>query len=59
LAGAPWFSDAGHLSRGGIPSICLGPGSIDQAHTADEFIDTIDLQQGAEFLTRFIGGLGG
>ena len=59
LAGAPWFSDAAHLSNGGIPSICIGPGSIDQAHTADEFIETAALQQGAEFLTRFIGGLAG
>lgn len=59
LAGAPWFSDAAHLSNGGIPSICIGPGSIDQAHTADEFIETAALQQGAAFLTRFIGGLAG
>jgi acetylornithine deacetylase len=58
LAGAPWFSDAAHLSHGGIPSICIGPGSIDQAHTADEFISLAELEQGAEFFTRFIHGLG-
>ena len=57
LAGAPWFSDAAHLSSGGIPSICIGPGSIDQAHTVDEFIEIFALQQGAEFLTAFIAGL--
>ena len=57
LAGAPWFSDAAHLSSGGIPSICIGPGSIDQAHTVDEFIEISALQQGAEFLTAFIAGL--
>ena len=56
LAGAPWFSDAAHLSSGGIPSICIGPGSIDQAHTVDEFIETEALQRGAEFFTRFIRG---
>ena len=59
LAGAPWFSDAGHLSGGGIPSICLGPGSIDQAHTADEFIALDELRQGAAFLSGFISGLAG
>lgn len=59
LAGAPWFSDAAHLANGGIPSICIGPGSIDQAHTADEFIATAALIQGAEFCTRFIRGLAG
>lgn len=56
-AGAPWFSDAAHLSAGGIPSVCIGPGSIDQAHTADEFIKVDELKAGAEFFTRFIRGL--
>jgi acetylornithine deacetylase/succinyl-diaminopimelate desuccinylase-like protein len=54
LAGAPWFSDAAHLSHGGIPSICIGPGSIDQAHTADEFIEIEQLEQGARFFSRFV-----
>lgn len=57
LTGAPWFSDAAHLSVAGLPSICLGPGSIDQAHTADEFISISDLEAGAEWFTRFISGL--
>jgi acetylornithine deacetylase len=57
LAGAPWFSDAAHLSHGGIPSICIGPGSIDQAHTADEFIELAPLESGAEFFTHFVRGL--
>jgi acetylornithine deacetylase len=57
LAGAPWFSDAAHLAHGGIPSICIGPGSINQAHTADEFIELAALERGAEFFTRFIRGL--
>jgi acetylornithine deacetylase/succinyl-diaminopimelate desuccinylase-like protein len=54
LAGAPWFSDAAHLSDGGIPSICIGPGSIDQAHTVDEFISINDLEYGATFFEKFI-----
>lgn len=57
LAGAPWFSDAAHLSSGGIPSICIGPGSIDQAHTVDEFIEISALEQGARFFSDFIRGL--
>lgn len=52
--GAPWFSDAAHLSRGGIPSVCLGPGSIDQAHKDDEFIRIDDLHDGVEHFSRFI-----
>ena len=57
LAGAPWFSDAAHLSNGGIPSVCMGPGSIDQAHTVDEFIEISALRAGASFFTAFIGKL--
>lgn len=57
LAGAPWFSDAAHLANGGIPSICIGPGSIDQAHTVDEFIEISALEQGARFFSDFIRGL--
>jgi acetylornithine deacetylase len=57
LTGAPWFSDAAHLSNAGLPAICIGPGSIDQAHTADEFIEVRALEQGAEFFSRFIRGL--
>ncbi len=52
--GAPWFSDAAHLSNGGIPSVCVGPGSIDQAHTKDEFINIADLEEGVEFFSAFI-----
>lgn len=52
--GAPWFSDAAHLSAAGIPSICIGPGSIDQAHTCDEFIEVAALEEGATFFGDFI-----
>lgn len=54
LAGAPWFSDAGHLATGGVPSICLGPGSIDQAHTVDEFIEVAELTRGTAYFEAFI-----
>jgi acetylornithine deacetylase len=57
LTGAPWFSDAAHLASGGIPSLCIGPGSIDQAHTIDEFIEISELERGAEFFSRFIASL--
>ncbi|MBK1882959.1 M20 family metallopeptidase [Luteolibacter pohnpeiensis] len=57
LTGAPWFSDAAHLAHGGIPGICIGPGSIDQAHTIDEFIKVSDLEAGAAFFEKFIRSL--
>jgi acetylornithine deacetylase/succinyl-diaminopimelate desuccinylase-like protein len=57
LAGAPWFSDAAHLSAGGVPAVCIGPGSIDQAHTKDEFIDAAQLEAGARFFSEFLKNL--
>ncbi len=57
LTGAPWFSDAAHLSAAGLPSVCLGPGSIDQAHTKDEFIDLEHLEEGKRFFSNFIRSL--
>ena len=57
LAGAPWFSDAAHLSAAGLPSICIGPGSIAQAHTKDEFIEIDKLLEGEAFFTNFIRDL--
>ncbi|MGJ8634231.1 MAG: M20 family metallopeptidase [Luteolibacter sp.] len=57
LTGAPWFSDAAHLAAAGIPSICLGPGSIDQAHTKDEFIEIAALEEGTRYFSKFIRSL--
>jgi acetylornithine deacetylase len=37
--GVPFGSDASKLSAVGIPSIILGPGGIEQAHTVDEFVE--------------------
>jgi len=51
---APWFSDASVLSGPQCPSICIGPGSIAQAHTKDEFILLSDLEEGAAFFARWI-----
>ena len=54
LTTAPWFCDAGWLSRGGIPSVACGPGNIAQAHTEDEFIRIDDLEEGARFYRDFL-----
>jgi acetylornithine deacetylase len=57
LVGAPWFSDAAHLNDGGIPAVCLGPGSINQAHTKDEYISIADLERGAAYFTKLVADL--
>jgi acetylornithine deacetylase/succinyl-diaminopimelate desuccinylase-like protein len=51
---APWFSDASYLSGPHCPAICVGPGSIAQAHTKDEYISLHDLEEGALFFRRWI-----
>lgn len=56
-AAAPWFSDAAHLAAAGLPAVCLGPGDIDQAHTADEHIRIDALEDGAARFTRIIKAL--
>jgi acetylornithine deacetylase len=43
--GVAFATDACHLfGHGGIPSVVLGPGSIDQAHTVDEWVDLREVQ---------------
>lgn len=48
LCGAPYGTDAAAYSAVGVPTVVFGPGSIDQAHTADEFIAVDELRLGAE-----------
>jgi acetylornithine deacetylase/succinyl-diaminopimelate desuccinylase family protein len=54
LCGVPFGSDASKLSRQGIPSIVFGPGSIDHAHGAVEFVDVAEVQAAADFYRKFI-----
>lgn len=59
LAGAPWFCDAAVFAGKGCPAIAMGPGSIAQAHTCDEFISIEDLESGGRFFLDFLKSLGG
>jgi len=52
--GAPWFCDGAIFSAAGMPAVALGPGSIAQAHTADEFLSIADLEKGVEFFKTFL-----
>lgn len=54
VCGVPFGSDASKLSRAGIPTIVFGPGSIDQAHAADEFVPLDEVLQASEFYRRFV-----
>ena len=48
-------TEAGLFSTfAGIPSVICGPGSIDQAHKPDEFVEAAQLQACEEFIARVI-----
>ncbi len=47
--GVPFGSDASKLARIGIPSIIFGPGDIDQAHAAVEYVDLGQVELAARF----------
>lgn len=56
-AGLHYFCDAAVLASGGIPSVVFGPGDIAQAHTADEWIEIAQLEQGCAKLGHFLKSL--
>ena len=47
-------TEAGHFQSYGIPAVICGPGSIDQAHKADEFVALSELATCENFLRRVI-----
>ncbi|MEX2188334.1 MAG: M20 family metallopeptidase [Pirellulales bacterium] len=55
LIGVPYGTDASTFQAAGCPSVVFGPGSIDQAHTCDEWIEIDQLHAAAEILYRFAG----
>jgi acetylornithine deacetylase/succinyl-diaminopimelate desuccinylase-like protein len=55
--GLHYFCDAAVLAGGGIPSVVFGPGDIAQAHTADEWIEISQLEQGRAMLLNFLKSL--
>lgn len=56
--GVPYGSDATKMTAAGIPSIIFGPGSIDQAHTADEFVRVAEVATAAEMLAAVARNFG-
>jgi acetylornithine deacetylase len=47
-----YASEAGQFQAAGIPTIICGPGSIDQAHQPDEYIEIDQLAAGVDFMRR-------
>lgn len=51
--GVPFGTDAAAYAAAGVPSVVFGPGSIDQAHTADEWLALDQLHAASEALYQF------
>ena len=52
--GVPFGCDVTKFSRAGIDGIIFGPGSIDQAHGAVEYVDLEEVEKAFDFYTRFL-----
>jgi acetylornithine deacetylase len=50
----PFGTDGGHFQAAGLSTVVCGPGSIDQAHTPDEWIEVPQLDACERFLARLI-----
>ena len=49
-----YAAEAGQFQGAGFSTVICGPGSIDQAHQADEYVDVVQMQRGAQFMGRLI-----
>jgi acetylornithine deacetylase len=49
-------TDAGLFAHAGIPSLVLGPGSINQAHTKDEYVEVDQLERMAAVYEQILEG---
>lgn len=52
--GVPFGSDASKLARQGVPSLVFGPGSIDRAHAAVEYVEIDQVLQAEAFFRAFL-----
>jgi acetylornithine deacetylase len=47
-------TEAGHFAARGIPAVVCGPGDIDVAHKADEYVELDQLERCARFLRQLV-----
>ena len=52
-----YAAEAGQFQAAGFSTVICGPGSIDQAHQPDEYIEASQMQRGAQFMGRLIESL--
>lgn len=57
VEGMTAWVDAAFLNEAGVPAVCYGPGSIEQAHTDDEWVDVGQIATCADVLESFARSL--
>jgi acetylornithine deacetylase len=53
LEGMTAWVETAFLNQWGTPAVCFGPGSIAQAHAAEEWVPVEELEIGTRVLRRF------
>ncbi|MGW0706961.1 M20 family metallopeptidase [Streptomyces sp. NPDC002643] len=56
--GMPFGTDASKLARAGIPSVVLGPGSVTDAHAAEESVDLAEVALAARVVVAAVRAMG-
>ncbi len=57
IIGAPYGTNASKFQQGGIPAVVFGPGSIDQAHSSNEYVKISHVTKAAKILYELATGL--
>ena len=52
--GVPFGTHASTITAANVPAVVFGPGSIEQAHTKDEWLDIEQLEQASECFYQFL-----
>jgi acetylornithine deacetylase len=53
----PFATEGGRFQAADVPTVVCGPGSIDQAHQPDEYIEISQLEAGIAFMRRLVAEL--
>jgi acetylornithine deacetylase len=54
-----YAAEAGQFQEAGFSTVICGPGSIEQAHQPDEYLEIAQLERGAAFMARLAEALSG
>lgn len=52
-----YCAEAGQFQEAGFSTVICGPGSIDQAHQANEYVSIDQIAEGAAFIRKLISRL--